>query len=66
MTERSREALVLIEGETIMLPVAGDRSPQDAKERLQKGYPWMNDYYLQTASNLYRQAFSDDAQGVAE
>lgn len=61
MTERGRDPLVLIEGDVIVLPVAGDRDPQDAKKRLVDGFPWMNDYYLNTASNLYAQVFGEPA-----
>ncbi|SAK45941.1 hypothetical protein AWB78_00666 [Caballeronia calidae] len=57
MTERAREPLVLIEGDVIVLPVAGDRDPRSAKKRLSAGTPWMNDYYLNAASSLYSQAF---------
>ncbi|KDP87799.1 hypothetical protein CF70_034365 [Cupriavidus sp. SK-3] len=59
MTERARDPLVLIEGEVVVAPVAADRDPADAKARLQAGYPWMNDYYLNTASSLYGQVFKD-------
>ncbi|WP_158934070.1 hypothetical protein [Burkholderia sp. S171] len=59
MTDRGRDPLVLIEGDVIVLPVAGDRDPQDAKKRLVDGFPWMNDYYLNTASNLYAQVFGE-------
>ncbi|MCP2085893.1 UNVERIFIED_ORG: hypothetical protein J2Y81_001910 [Paraburkholderia sediminicola] len=59
MTERGRDPLVLIEGDVIVLPVAGDRDRQDAKKRLVDGFPWMNDYYLNTASNIYAQVFGE-------
>lgn len=61
MTERGRDPLVVIEGDVIVLPVVGDRDPQDAKKRLVDGFPWMNDYYLNTASNLYAQVFGEPA-----
>jgi hypothetical protein len=57
MTERGRDPMVLIESGVVLLPVASDRSLHDAKARLEKGRPWMNDYYLNTASNLYEQVF---------
>jgi hypothetical protein len=57
MTERARDPLVLIEGDVIVLPVAGDRDPKSAKKRLSTGTPWMNDYYLNAASSLHAQAF---------
>jgi hypothetical protein len=55
MRERGREPMVIIEGDTITAPVEADRDPADARKRLVDGYPWMNDYYLNTASTLYRQ-----------
>ncbi|WP_207002098.1 hypothetical protein [Trinickia mobilis] len=61
MAERGRDSLALIEGDVIVLPVVGDRNPQDAKKRLVDGFPWMNDYYLNTASNLYAQVFGEPA-----
>jgi len=57
MKERGRDPMVLIEGDVVLLPVAGDRSLHDARARLEKGQPWLNDYYLDTASNLYEQVF---------
>lgn len=57
MKERGRDPMVLIEGDAVLLPVTGDRSPEDARKRLASGQPWMNDYYLNTASNLYEQVF---------
>jgi hypothetical protein len=57
MKERGRDPMVLIEGGAVLLPVIGDRSPEDARKRLESGQPWMNDYYLNTASNLYEQVF---------
>jgi hypothetical protein len=55
MRERGRDPMVIIEGGTITAPVEADRNPADARRRLVDGYPWMNDYYLNTASTLYRQ-----------
>ncbi|MFM0591947.1 hypothetical protein [Paraburkholderia dilworthii] len=57
MKERGRDPMVVIEGDTVLLPVPGDRAPKDASERLASGRPWMNDYYLNTASNLFGQLF---------
>ena len=55
MRDRGREPMVIMEGDTIVAPVEGDRDPAEAKKRLVDGYPWMNDYYLDTASTIYRQ-----------
>ena len=55
MRERGRDAMVLIEGELIVSPIECDRDPADARKRLLQGQPWMNDYYLNTASALYKQ-----------
>ncbi|MFM0741590.1 hypothetical protein PQQ51_30510 [Paraburkholderia xenovorans] len=57
MKERGRDPMVLIESDLVLLPVIGDRSPEDAKKSLESGQSWMNDYYLTTASNLYAQVF---------
>ena len=61
MAERGREPLVLIEAGVIVLLVAGERNPDDARARLETGYPWMNDYYLNTAANLYGQLHGESA-----
>lgn len=61
MAEREREPLVLLEGGVLVLPVAGERDPDDARTRLATGYPWMNDYYLNTAANLYGQLHGERA-----
>jgi len=55
MRERGRDPMVVMEADTIMAPVEADRNPAAARKRLVDGYPWMNDYYLNTASTLYRQ-----------
>ncbi|GJH02727.1 hypothetical protein [Paraburkholderia terrae] len=57
MKERGRDPMVVIEGDVVSVTVASDRNVQDATARLEKGHPWMNDYYLNTASNLYGQVF---------
>lgn len=55
MVERGRDPMVVIEGNTIVMPAAGERDPASAHKRLDDGYPWMNDYYLGTAAKLYTQ-----------
>lgn len=55
MRERSRDPMVIVEHDMIIALVEADRNPADSRQRLVDGYPWMNDYYLNTASTLYRQ-----------
>lgn len=55
MRERGRDPMVIMEGDRITAPVEADRNPAEARKRLVDGYPWINDYYLNTASTLYRQ-----------
>lgn len=55
MRERGRDPMVIMEGDRITALVEADRHPAAARKRLVDGYPWMNDYYLNTASTLYRQ-----------
>jgi hypothetical protein len=56
MRERRRDPMVIVEHDTITAPVEADRNPAHARQRLIDGHPWMNDYYLNTASTLYRQS----------
>lgn len=55
MRERRRDPMVIVEGDMVVAPVEAGRNPAEARKRLIDGYPWMNDYYLNTASTLYRQ-----------
>lgn len=55
MRERRRDPMVVVEHDMIAAPVEADRNPAAARQRLADGHPWMNDYYLNTASTLYRQ-----------
>lgn len=57
MEERGRDPLLLLEGETIVVPVANDRTVDDAMKRLKTGTPWMNDYYLNTAATICEQLY---------
>jgi hypothetical protein len=61
MKERARDPLILIESDMVVLPAAGDRDRGDVLKRLANGYPWMNDYYLNTACGIYAQAFGSAA-----
>jgi hypothetical protein len=56
MRERRRDPMVIVEHDVITAPVEADRNPAHARQRLIDGHPWMNDYYLNTASTLYRQS----------
>ena len=61
MVERERDPLMVIEGTLIVSLVPGERDPQEAIERIEQGYPWMNDYYFHTTSKLYDQVFGAEA-----
>lgn len=57
MKERGRGALLVIEDGHILPLVPGEREPQAALDRLEAGFPWMNDYYFRTAAKLHGQLF---------
>lgn len=61
MGERGRDPMIFLEGGTLVLSAPGDRDVEDANRRLQEGYPWMNDYYLDAAADLYEQLYGEAA-----
>jgi hypothetical protein len=61
MGERGRDPMIFLEVGMLVLSAPGDRDVEDANRRLQEGYPWMNDYYLDAAANLYEQLYGEAA-----
>lgn len=59
MDERGRDPFVLLEGENLVQSAPGERDAEDAQRRLREGYPWMNDYYLGAAADLYEQLYGE-------
>lgn len=61
MKERRRDPMLVLEGDVVQVLIGNDRSVADARARLASGTPWMNDYYLGTATIMHRQLFEDAA-----
>jgi len=59
MDERGRDPFILLEGENLVQSAPGERDAEDAQRRLREGYPWMNDYYLGAAADLYEQLYGE-------
>lgn len=57
MTERGRDPLLVVEGQSLVTLIPGERAPEEAHARLRTGSPWMNDYYLPTAAAIHGQLF---------
>lgn len=56
MQDRGRDAQLLLEGGQIVSVAAAERDNASILERIERGYPWDNGYYLATAGNIYQQA----------
>jgi hypothetical protein len=60
MDERGKNAQVELEGNSLQVLVAAELDRSSILERLEKGFPWSNNYYLYTAGNIYRQLFWEE------
>jgi uncharacterized protein (DUF2132 family) len=59
MAERGRDPWIFLEVDKLIVIVSADMDKKHTKDRIKKGTPWVNEYYLWTADTIYKQLFGN-------